>query len=115
MNRIDSILRDARQLIEDPARWTQGCYARAADGTPTPYDKPAACRWCLEGAVMKAAQDVPVEERDLAVYALYTTLNPVTPYVDGGTSIHVFNDTSAHGRVLDLIDRTLVRLSKVSL
>jgi len=39
------------ELLTAPERWTQGAYARTALGRPIAADDPAACQWCLVGAI----------------------------------------------------------------
>ena len=46
---------EARDLIKDPARWTQGAYARDADGRAVSSTSPEACQWCAMGVVAKVA------------------------------------------------------------
>lgn len=49
------ILRAARARIEDPKNWTQGDFAKLADGRgATSYDPDAVC-WCAIGAVRAEA------------------------------------------------------------
>jgi hypothetical protein len=45
-------LRTARALLEDPAHWTQGSFARDKDGAPAPMNDPdVAVAWCAMGAL----------------------------------------------------------------
>ena len=53
MKKADEILTEARTLIEKG--WTQGKYARDADGNPISEKDPNACEWCALGAVYAAA------------------------------------------------------------
>ena len=39
-----------RELLSEPARWTQGVAARRADGTPCRYGVGEPVSWCLTGA-----------------------------------------------------------------
>ena len=49
------VLKDARALIADPERWTQGEAARNAHGLPVdPRDTDAAC-WCPIGACLRVS------------------------------------------------------------
>lgn len=52
------ILREARALIEDPARWTQGALAHSKLGRAVNPEGKAAVRWCAMGALYKAADRV---------------------------------------------------------
>lgn len=50
------VLRDARDLLNDPARWTQGAHARDHHGGPVGPAANAACAWCLLGALRRVAR-----------------------------------------------------------
>ncbi len=45
------VLKEARALIADPARWTTGCFAVDAAGEPIGPRDDGACRWCALGAI----------------------------------------------------------------
>lgn len=40
-----------RGLLADPKRWTKNAYARRADSSLVDIHDPAACRFCLSGAI----------------------------------------------------------------
>jgi hypothetical protein len=46
-------LEKAADLIEPEGAWTQGCYARLADGETTGSFNPDAVCWCALGAIQK--------------------------------------------------------------
>lgn len=48
---VVDVLRQARELLAEPGRWTQGSLARDADGHSSPLRGPAAVCWCSIGAV----------------------------------------------------------------
>lgn len=48
------VLRQARDLIADPARWTKGANARSADGF-TASSSHDAVKWCAVGALHRVA------------------------------------------------------------
>ena len=54
MQSATEILIAARELIADPAHWTQTFYARDADGIFTDVLDEAACKFCGYGAVLRA-------------------------------------------------------------
>jgi len=97
MNTIQEIAADiARELRDDPARWTQAAYARDHRGYPIQHDAKTACTWCLMGHVKKRV--TPHEE---VVTSLYLLRNAI------GTSTAEWNDV--HDRtvqeVVELCDR----------
>lgn len=47
------VLGEIEKLIEDPAHWTTGAYARNEKGDPIASDDPSAVCWCLIGAKNK--------------------------------------------------------------
>lgn len=75
-----------KELLADESKWTQGVYARAANGRPTLVDHNAVC-WCLDGAIRHcypAAYDDVVLRQKLSAY-----------FVPLGTNIIRWNDDPA--------------------
>ena len=97
------VLREARELIAVPERWTQGGLARDAQGKQAPgvYNRDAAS-WCAEGAICKTAGTFPVARAAFA--AVRETL--------AGAELCEFNDSHTHPEVVSLIDSTIARLEK---
>jgi len=79
----------AWELLSDPTHWTQGTYARAADGREIHYSDPEATAWCVIGACRKL---YTFEER----HALYEMLWHIVP----GGDVKTWNDTTDHATVL---------------
>lgn len=50
-----TVLREARELISDPKRWTTGFFAKDADGRDVWWDYSGAVCWCAIGALNKVA------------------------------------------------------------
>jgi hypothetical protein len=74
------ILKEARELIAKEGGWTQGWYARDADGAETLSSSEAAVCFCIIGAFRRVSHD----EIGHAQYALSQLLD--------GWSIPTFND-----------------------
>ena len=97
---LRSALRRVRDLIE--AGWTQEAYARDCYGHRVSFDSLTACRFCLSGAISRAAprwesQCFDALRRQLPLH---------------GDGIVNFNDRLPRGpkgkaQVLDLIDRAI--------
>jgi hypothetical protein len=49
------VLMEARALIENPTRWTQGELARDEQGRPVNCLSSRAVRWCAAGAIYRVA------------------------------------------------------------
>lgn len=81
--------------------WTQGEYARAADGTPIYSNDPAACSWCLAGAINKESYTNGVVDYDLRLRMLMILNNEYGKDIVyyGYSNLTSFND--AKGRTLD--------------
>jgi len=94
-----AILERALAIIEDPERWTQGAYARHANGNPIGPLEENACRWCALGALEKAGDD-PV-----SLDALYA-LNNVSGQM-GGLTPHDLNDQRSHADVVEMFKRAI--------
>lgn len=69
------VLKAARSLLSEPDRWTQGTYARDADGKAVPPSDPAAVCFCIHGAILHVAPSYPdMQTRLEAVKALADSL-----------------------------------------
>jgi len=51
------ILQKARDLISKPENWTQQQYAANKSGRTVDENDPAACKWCITGALIKVGDD----------------------------------------------------------
>jgi len=47
-------LRAAKLLLTDPAKWTQGAFARDASGYQVKSGSPVAVAWCAVGALIRS-------------------------------------------------------------
>lgn len=50
-----TIVKRAKELIDDPSRWTKGVYARSGNGIEVGIHDDRAKRWCALGALTKAS------------------------------------------------------------
>ncbi len=98
-------LRAARQLISDPAKWTQGEMARDADGNGISANNDLATCYCSFGAI----QFVNKESTQIAAsrHLDHLCLSKF------GISVDVFNDTHTHAEVLALFDAAIAELEAV--
>ncbi len=98
-------LKAARDLISDPAKWTQGELARDADGEQVPpLDDNATC-WCSIGAMRKVCGP-KANFYDGAFRRLYFK-------VPSKGAVSEFNDTHTHAEVLALFDAAIAGLEGV--
>lgn len=88
---VGDVLDDAANLIEPEGKWTQGCYARDADGNMVlPSDEIAHC-FCALGAISRVCEDKAggsyfnLYIRARAIWAAQLDLEPssVTTFNDG--------------------------------
>ena len=115
------ILQDARNLIDDPERWTQGSLARNAEGETCQYSNGHS--FCLLGAIYRATFDDSSKSSDIRDL-IFQGLNPVGRaegiVIDIITERHPhdstnsngiggFNDTSTHSMVLEVLDQAIER------
>jgi hypothetical protein len=95
----------ARELLSDPAKWSQQYHARDADNQPTSIDSPTARSWCVIGALLVGnTYDRLYEERRHLERAV-VTLHPDIPAMF--TSIERFNDHRTHSEVLAVFDEAI--------
>lgn len=106
MNKLE-LLKKARSLLQDPARWTQGVNAKDAAGNVTLPNSNGAHCFCALGALMKAQNTSDVF--NYHVSEVYEELRQQC----GGVDPIVWNDVPGrrHDEVLALFDRTIERLS----
>ena len=81
-----------RELLADPARWTQEVVARTSLGEEVDARDPEAVCWCLYGACKKVG----------GAYFTDIVSNAVP-----GISIGMFNDTSTHEEVLAFLNQEI--------
>ena len=98
-------LNAARQIISDPAKWTQGVQARDEHGEQVPHNDPAAHSFCIMGAVNRV--NLPWKNSD-ALWAL----SKITRR-DFAASVPEFNDTHTHAKILALFDAAIAELEGV--
>lgn len=97
MSAVLDVLKAGRELIADPERWTQGTYARDADGNRVYYDSPAAVCWCSQGAVLKFEPNVR------RAYEVVSVLGRVTP----GRNLVLYQDLHTHAETLAVWDAAI--------
>lgn len=91
---VKEVLIAARAKIADPVNWTQGEYARNADGADCEGDD-AVC-WCAIGAIQESCDD-------------YDTARDALEYLHAvmGTYPYHFNDTHTHAEVIAKFDEAI--------
>lgn len=95
-------LEAVRNLIIEEQHWIKGKYARDEKGKVVDPSSPAACQWCLLGAIYKAIdkyEDKESAEGYIRTVAAYK-------YNDLAT----FNDQSSHKEVIAALDCTIEAL-----
>lgn len=105
------ILTEARTLIAPPERWTQGTYARNAQGSAVPLRSRHAVSFCATGALFRAmdrhtrSTTVPAALQQACKRAreiLDSTVAALTE--DRFTASHAYNDATNHGCILHTFD-----------
>ena len=95
-------LRAARDLISDPARWTQDELARDADGEEIcPTEELAVC-YCSFGAIQRFTKENEMTDADNHLQDVCLRLF--------GISVIELNDTHTHAEVLALFDAAIAEL-----
>ena len=92
-------LKAARQLISDPAKWTQGWFAKNERGFTVSEDHPDACCWCALGAMRKVSPSWKGYHQTAAILMNGSLLR-----------VSDFNDTHTHAEVLALFDAAIAEL-----
>lgn len=99
------ILRAARKLIERPDAWIQGKYARNQAGDPVNPNDPDACKFCGNGAIIRARGSVILRSAGFAAFALDRAI---------GASFIPWQDAPGrtHDEVLHAFDRAIALAEK---
>ena len=95
-------LKAARDLISDPARWTQGALARDANGNEIDSTDNGAICWCSFGAIQVYTQKKWLTDVDHYLQKVCCELFD--------TSAERYNDTHTHAEVLALFDAAIAEL-----
>jgi hypothetical protein len=97
-------LKAARQLISDPAKWTQGEFARDGDGDAVPVLNPRAHCFCALGAIEKTLGNGAWTESNNAISRVCSR--------KFDQEVGHFNDTHTHPEVLALFDAAIAELEQ---
>jgi hypothetical protein len=103
------IIERARALIGAPETWTQSEFARDAQGDPVSWRSPKAVRFCIWGALNRAAFEITDDKRQsvsMAERAAAALRGRVA-------SLSRVNDCGTHSEVLALID-TYLKIAALS-
>lgn len=107
--KIVETLTAARALIDTPDKWTQGVFARDADGKKIGYDSEKACRFCSSGALWRSVElDDFWNQADSAsenVGFLRSKFKKTNPDY---STLAEFNDRHTHKEVMELWDKTIL-------
>jgi len=91
------ILKDARELISVPERWTQGANARTKKGMPIGSAEHNAVCWCALGAIGKNSLPSSTEKLEAICF--------LVRQID--VAVSAFNDEHTHPEVVALFDRAI--------
>lgn len=96
------ILKKARELLSDPARWCQNVSARSLEGKAVGYAAPTAFSFCMFGAIWNSAPRLSLipDEKVAAVFGL------------AADDLVEWNDAPerTHAEVLQRFDEAIARL-----
>lgn len=98
-------LKAARLLITDPAKWTQGEYARDADGNEVrAWSEDATC-FCAYGAIQRVTEH---EDSEADFFLMKTCIDKFQ------LEVITLNDTHTHAEVLALFDAAIAELEEAA-
>lgn len=104
LNTPQTVLINAKALIADPKNWTQGVFARNADGYSTGVHEEDATCFCTLGAIAVAGNNQKWAQK-IAI----NTLSKIIDDIDGNAALSIggFNDTHTHEQVMELFDKAI--------
>lgn len=104
---VKSILQSARELIADPAHWTQSAFARDVNGNDCVSNDPEAVCFCALGALNKAANYYDSKKNATLYFKAKAALRDmIYPH-----NISMFNDRfdRTHAEILRLFDDAIAK------
>lgn len=86
------------ELLKKPINWTRFVDARDHDGSEVNPRSPAACRWCLLGAIQRCYRGTKRQQ---------SVMNKIQDHLLGYGTVALFNDSkyTQHEDVLELCRR----------
>jgi hypothetical protein len=90
-----------KELLADPARWTQGLLAKDESGRQVGIDSEGAICWCIAGAIRKCYPNY--EEAKGARKKILCVIDPETEFPQW-RKIVIFNDTATHAEVMKVLE-----------
>ncbi len=107
---MNKLLEPTYDLIKTPKQWTQGMYAKDADGDKCNYNSPNAVCFCLSGALNRAYElDTDViggNPPHMYWYARTAILQAIMNNCDSPINMvdmPTFNDSHSHADVIELL------------
>ena len=104
---VKQYLNDIRDLIKDEKHWIQqGCYARDRNGFECDPDSVDACKWCLQGALIRVMGIDYITSIGVDVHsAICDALVEHKVVMD----LVLFNDhrNTSHQDVMNVLDRAI--------
>jgi hypothetical protein len=102
------VLIEIKNLIQDPAHWTQGTHARNKIGNPVKPADPDACQWCLDGALGKVTNiEIAGYRNNLEYQRANALLLNATQELFGVSNFVEINDEGSHHEVLAILDHAM--------
>lgn len=103
-----ALLKDARDRIADPARWSIGALARNSRGMEVGVSSPFAVKWCASGSIAKSFR---TDGRSFISDDFYDLdLEVALSSESGYRALSLINDHLGHGAVLEAFDRAIAQL-----
>jgi hypothetical protein len=100
------LLRDARERIATPERWTRGTYARTAAGNGCASYSPRAVCWCAIGTLERSSpgggRTIDWNDDSPLSRAMGYLLEAI-----GQQKLHQWNDGRSHAEILAGFDRAI--------
>jgi len=96
---VKELLIKAKSLIETPETWTQGTYAKDANGQSVTSFSTEATQFCAMGAIRRATScDAATFQRDKCYMAIRNA---------AGMDLTDYNDTNDHMAVMAIFDKAI--------
>jgi hypothetical protein len=112
-----ALLKAGKAIIAKPENWTKFYLATDKYGRLTPLKSPDACKWCMSGAIHRAAHDLGYVDEygnpKPGAVDIFNDICETFKVITGKSFMSIFNDNkyTSHTDVMNVFDRAIAHYS----
>ena len=116
MKKVSEFLIGAKKIIQDPANWTQGWFAKNEQGGKVGSNSERAVCFCSLGALERMdGRELPINKYDPLTFEpnLSRFAQDLLEGVMGGVAVEDFNDSHTHEEVMMKWDEAILKAKEL--